>query len=204
MADYTARVAPFIKVTFYVTSQAGKYPDGSYHSGLDISTGTGTRGANLYSICNGTVIQKAYDGDGYGNYVIIKDNESNYAFLFGHMADPSTKNIGDSIKIGEQFGVEGATGNVTGLHTHVEMEDYVKNGNKWIYDANNPAAWGVVYFSPTDYMGFPNQLRISVYYDGTPVPPTPPSPPSPHMTWSSKFNWAVYLRKLRNKRSNME
>lgn len=198
MADYEARVAPFIEVTFYVTSQAGKYPDGSYHSGLDISTGTGTRGANLYSICNGTVIQKAYDADGYGNYIIIKDNESKWAFLFGHMADPALKNIGDTIKIGEQFGVEGATGNVTGLHTHVEMEDYVKNGNKWIYDANNPNAWGVVYYPATDYMGFPNELGISVIYHGTPLPPTPGT------TTKSKFKWVIYTRKLRNKRNNID
>ena len=198
MADYEARVAPFIEVTFYVTSQAGKYPDGSYHSGLDISTGTGTRGANLYSICNGTVIQKAYDADGYGNYIIIKDNESKWAFLFGHMADPALKNIGDTIKIGEQFGVEGATGNVTGLHTHVEMEDYVKNGNKWIYDANNPDAWGVVYYPATDYMGFPNELGISVIYHGTPLPPTPGT------TTKSKFKWVIYTRKLRNKRNNID
>lgn len=198
MADYEARVAPFIEVTFYVTSQAGKYPDGSYHSGLDISTGTGTRGANLYSICNGTVIQKAYDADGYGNYIIIKDNESKWAFLFGHMADPALKNIGDTIQIGEQFGVEGATGNVTGLHTHVEMEDYVKNGNKWIYDANNPDAWGVVYYPATDYMGFPNELGISVIYHGTPLPPTPGT------TTKSKFKWVIYTRKLRNKRNNID
>lgn len=28
MADYNARIAPFIDVTFYVTAQAGIYPSG--------------------------------------------------------------------------------------------------------------------------------------------------------------------------------
>ena len=86
MADYNAKVAPFINVTFYVTAQAGIYPSGSYHSGIDISTGTGTVGNPLYSICNGTVIEKDYQANGYGNYIVIKDNESDFAFLFGHMA----------------------------------------------------------------------------------------------------------------------
>lgn len=195
MADYTARVAPFINKTFYVTSQAGSYPDGTYHSGLDISTGTGTRGSNLYSICNGTIIQKAYNAGGYGNYIIIKDNNSNYAFLFAHMADPALKNVGDTISLGEQFGVEGATGNVTGLHTHIEMQDYVKNNNKWIMNPNDSSLWGSVYLPATDYMGFPNQLGISVIYDGTPVPPTPPTPTKKQ----HKFPWVLYAKKLRNK-----
>lgn len=30
MADYNAKVAPFINVTFYVTAQAGIYPSGGY------------------------------------------------------------------------------------------------------------------------------------------------------------------------------
>lgn len=38
MADYTAKVAPFIDIEFYVTAQAGVYPDGSYHSGIDLAT----------------------------------------------------------------------------------------------------------------------------------------------------------------------
>lgn len=163
MADYTARVAPFINTVFYVTAKAGVYPGGGYHSGLDISTGTGTKGSNLYSICDGTVINKGYQTNGYGNFIIIKDNNSDYAFLFGHMYAPSNKNICDTIRIGEQFGIEGATGNVTGLHTHVEMQNYVQNGNRWINSPNDSSLWGSVYLPATDYMGFPNELRNFSY-----------------------------------------
>ena len=193
MADYTARVAPFINKTFYVTSQAGTYPDGTYHSGLDISTGKGTRGANLYSICNGIVIKKEYNEGGYGNYIIIKDNESNYAFLFAHMKNASNKNIGDNVSLGEQFGIEGATGNVTGIHVHIEMQDYVKNSNKWIMKPNDSSLWGSVYLPATDYMGFPNQLGISVIYDGTPAPPTPIRRKRKH------FNFVLFKKKDLNK-----
>lgn len=154
MADYTANVAPFINQVFYVTAQAGQYPGGGYHSGLDISTGTGTRGSNLYSICTGTVIDKGYQANGYGNYIIIKDNYSDYAFLFAHMYEPALKNINDIIQIGEQFGIEGATGNVTGLHTHIEMQNYLQNGNTWINSPHDSSLWGTVYLSATDYMRF--------------------------------------------------
>lgn len=187
MADYTARVLPFINKEAIVTAKAGVYPDGSYHSGLDLATGGNDI---LYSICNGTVIQKAYNKGGYGNYIIIKDNNSDYAFLFAHMKNASNKNIGDNISIGEQFGIEGATGNVTGIHVHIEMQNYVQNGNTWIYDAYNPALWGSVYLPATQYMGFPNELGISVVYHGY-VPPTP------HIFKTHKFKWVLYANKLR-------
>lgn len=90
------------------------------------------------------------------------------------MADSALKNEGDKIALGEQFGVEGVTGNVTGLHVHIDMQNYVNNGNKWIYSARDPSLWNVVYFNPSEYMGFPNILGISVYYDGSYVPPQPP------------------------------
>lgn len=98
----------------------------------------------------------------------MKDDESDFAFLYGHMRERSPLAIGTKIKKGDYVGFEGATGNVTGIHVHVEMENYVKNGNKWIYDAGNPASWNNIYFNPSTYMGFPNELGIWVIYDGTP------------------------------------
>ena len=117
------------------------------------------------------------------------------------MADPSLKNVVDTIKIGEQFGVEGATGNVTGLHTHVEMQNYVNNGNKWIFNSRDESLWNVVYFSPTDYMGFPNELGISVFYDGTYIPPIPVPTTKKQ---KSNFKWVLYARKLRNRNFNIK
>lgn len=183
MGDYNARIAPFIDELFFVTAKAGIYPSGGYHSGLDISTGINSR---LYSICNGTVIGKGYQENGYGNYIIIKDNESDFAFLFGHMRDSALKEIGDNISIGEQFGVEGTTGNSTGIHVHIDMQNYVNNGNTWINNPSNSELWGTVYLPATDYMGFPNELGISVYYDGeiTPI-----------LSKRNKTNFKFYLYK---------
>lgn len=194
MADYTANVAPFINVTFTVTAQAGVYPSGGYHSGLDISTGSND---NVYSIVSGTVIEIGYQENGYGNYIIIKDNNSNYAFLYGHLRDVPLKQTGDSVQINEQVGVEGTTGNSTGIHTHVEMEDYVKNGNKWIHAGNDPSQWGVVYLDPTTYMGFPNEVGISVIYDGNPIIPNPPTP-TPTGKKKNSIKWLMAKSKKIN------
>lgn len=91
--------------------------------------------------------------------------------------------------------MNGTTGNSTGIHTHVEMQNYVQNGNTWINNPSDASLWGSVYLPATNYMGFPNTLGISVYYDGEPKPPTPSSEVK-----KSKFKWVLYAKKLRNKR----
>ena len=48
---------------------------------------------------------------------------------------------------------------------------------------------GTVYLPPTDYMGFPNDLGISVIYDGTPVPYIPRK--------KKKFPWVLVIGKKR-------
>lgn len=159
---------------------------GGYHSGLDISTGANDP---LYSIVDGVVYYTGYQANGYGNYIIIKDNNSNYAFLYGHMRDPAIVSVGQQVVMGQQVGVEGTTGNSTGIHTHVEMEDFVANGNTWIYNALDPTKWNVIYFDPCPYMGFPNQLGISVYYNGVPIPPIE----------RKNFPWAVLTKNIRNR-----
>ena len=58
---------------------------------------------------NGQVITKSYDAEGFGNYIIIKDNTTNYGFLYAHLKEPSIKNVGDTVRIGEQVGIEGET-----------------------------------------------------------------------------------------------
>lgn len=63
MADYVARIAPFINVTFYVTSVWWEQPRN--HRGLDIATPSSLGNVPLYSMCNGTVVHKDYDANGY-------------------------------------------------------------------------------------------------------------------------------------------
>ena len=103
---------------------------------------------------------------GYGNYIIMKDSQTGMGFLYGHLHEPSNKNIGDSVQIGEQVGLEGTTGSSTGIHLHLEMQDISEHD--WIYRAEKE-----VYTNPATFMGIPNVEGISVIYYGTPIPPTP-------------------------------
>ena len=55
----------------------------------------------LYTQCAiGTVVLKSYDADGYGNYLIMKDDETGMGFLYGHLRDATPLNVGDKVQIG--------------------------------------------------------------------------------------------------------
>lgn len=95
MADYEANIAPFINTTFYVTSVFGEDRGSRLHKGLDIAT---SGSVSMYSISNGQVILKQYDADGFGYYIIIKD-ENGLGFLYAHMQQESPLNVGDSVEV---------------------------------------------------------------------------------------------------------
>lgn len=162
MADYNARIAPFINQIFYVTSVWWELPRN--HRGLDIATPK-SDGTNIpiYSMCNGTVVHKSWDEDGYGHYLIMKDNITGMGFLYAHLRDATNLKVGDTIQIGQQVGIEGTTGSSTGIHLHLEMQD-ISNHN-WIFGADKS-----YYTNPATFMGFPNEEGISVIYNGMPQP----------------------------------
>lgn len=150
MADYNARVLPFINTVAYVTAKAGEYPGGGYHSGIDLAT---SGNDPLYAMCDSEIVEKGYQASGYGNYVVYKDLTSDYAFLYGHMRDPCAFNVGDRVALNQQIGIEGATGNVTGIHVHIEMQNYVQNGNQWIHRGQDPSAWRYYIFASNRLYG---------------------------------------------------
>lgn len=136
-------------------------------------------------MCNGTLITKEYEADGFGNYIIIKGDDGK-GFLYAHMADPSPLSVGDNVKIGDYVGWEGTTGSSTGIHLHLEMQD-LSNRN-WIFGADLSQ-----YLNPADFMRIPNEANISCIYNGTPTPPTP------SFKRKTKFKWVLYARKIRNR-----
>lgn len=101
----------------------------------------------------------------FGYYLIIKD-ENGLGFLYGHLAEESPLNVGDTVKIGDFIGYEGTTGSSTGVHLHIEIQDISQS--EWDFNADITK-----YQNPADFMGFPNEKGISVIYYGTPIPPTP-------------------------------
>lgn len=134
-------------------------------------------------MCNGTIIRNAYNEGGFGNYIIMKDSSSNMGFLYAHMSEKSPLQVGDNISIGQYVGHEGTTGNSSGIHLHLEMQDLTNHD--WIFQAPKE-----IYSNPAEFMGIPNVKGISCYYNGTPInPPNPPSPEKHYNKW-----WNIYIK----------
>ena len=184
MAVITANIAPFISEVFTITSVWWEEPRN--HRGLDITTGFNS---TLYSMCNGTVVFSGAETDGHGNligygyYIILKDNTTGMGFLYAHMQSQSHLNVGDQVAIGDRVGVEGSTGDSTGIHLHIEMQDISQHN--WIYGA--PKSY---YTNPADFMGIPNVEGVQAIYYGY-VPPTP-------VVAKKHFPWVLYAKKLRS------
>ncbi len=102
----------------YVTCPFGCY---SGHTGIDLQT-SGKNGKVLAAASGKVVVSGT--GYGYGNHVVI-NHGNGYCTLYAHMDKASSYKVGDYVVQGNQLGVEGATGNVTGPHLHFEVS---KNG----------------------------------------------------------------------------
>jgi len=85
------------------------------HTGVDFLVGSGT---SVHAVAAGTVVSAGWDGS-YGNDVIIRHADGKYT-LYGHLSRPVVS-AGQTVTEGQQIGVSGATGNVTGPHLHFEV-----------------------------------------------------------------------------------
>ncbi|MFB7946953.1 peptidoglycan DD-metalloendopeptidase family protein [Kitasatospora phosalacinea] len=94
---------------------AGSSWSSGYHTGIDFPVATGT---SLKAVANGTVVS-AGNGGAYGNQVVIKLADGKYA-QYAHLSSISVS-AGQSVTAGQQIGLSGATGNVTGPHLHFEI-----------------------------------------------------------------------------------
>ncbi|MEV6011378.1 peptidoglycan DD-metalloendopeptidase family protein [Streptomyces sp. NPDC051976] len=95
--------------------QAGSNWSSGYHTGVDFLVGTGTP---IHAIAAGTVVSAGWDG-AYGNDVIIKHPDGKYT-LYAHQSQLLVS-AGQTVTEGQQIGLSGATGNVTGPHLHFEV-----------------------------------------------------------------------------------
>lgn len=127
-----------------------------YHTGVDrVCSNT-----SLVSPANGTVLTNEYSSS-YGNYVVIKTDDGK-VILMAHMKSKSALKVGAKIKAGDAVGTMGATGNATGPHLHIEVE----NASTWAYNKN--------LLDPNDYINW-NDITSS----GT----------SPSSTYPKAVNW---------------
>lgn len=95
---------------------------GFEHYGLDI--GNNAMPLVFSTVDEATVITVGFDEDGWGNYVILEDNQSPgwrvvYAHL--HTVAPTIIEGRSDVTWGEDIGRMGSTGNSTGTHLHYEI-----------------------------------------------------------------------------------
>jgi murein DD-endopeptidase MepM/ murein hydrolase activator NlpD len=112
-SGYTAPVDNVVLGTAYHT--AGSMWASGYHTGQDFIASTGTK---LKAVASGTVVSAGWGG-AYGNQVVIKLADGKYA-QYAHLSSISVS-AGQSVSEGQQIGLSGATGNVTGPHLHFEI-----------------------------------------------------------------------------------
>ncbi|MET8770691.1 peptidoglycan DD-metalloendopeptidase family protein [Streptomyces sp. NPDC004658] len=94
---------------------AGSMWSSGYHTGVDFVVPTGT---SVKAVAAGTVVSAGWGG-AYGNQVVLKLNDGYYA-QYGHLSQLSVS-AGQTVTAGQQIGLSGATGNVTGPHLHFEI-----------------------------------------------------------------------------------
>ncbi len=99
----------------YPYHQTGSMWSSGYHTGTDFVVPTGT---SLKAVGAGTVVSAGWGG-AYGNQVVIQLADGHYA-QYAHLSSLSVS-AGQSVTAGQQVGLSGATGNVTGPHLHFEI-----------------------------------------------------------------------------------
>lgn len=119
---------------------------GAPHKGLDLVAIDDT---TVYSTVNGTIIRAGWENPknhsrGWGIRVVIRENDSDKYFYYGHLQSHSVK-VGESVNVGDKIGTQGNTGKSTGDHLHYECR---------IGDSRN-------FFRDVSYIsGIPNRVGI--------------------------------------------
>ena len=191
-ASPVRNIAPFINKEFTVVSKWWSERvnpvtgETEIHRGLDITTGAND---TVYSMLNGKILDKGYTSTA-GNYVIIVDDTLGsrtygYATRYLHLRDSVVPPVNTHINLLEAIGTEGSTGQSTGIHLHVEMQDVSRFNWQWHSSYTKSD-----YLDPTVFMGIDNIEGTHWIYDGT--PPTPTSD-----VIESNFPFVLYADKLR-------
>ena len=110
---------PF-KGTYPITQAYGELIPGvtvnnAPHTGIDYGCPEGTP---ILASADGTVMAAGWDLTGYGFRVIIR-HEDGRATLYAHL-DSISVNFRDQVRQGQEIGLSGQSGNVTGPHLHFE------------------------------------------------------------------------------------
>lgn len=85
------------------------------HTGIDYgASGDDT----IRATAAGVVVVASYDGDGFGNYVVVQHDRERFSW-YCHLSKRSVS-TGDRVRKGQQVGLMGATGKAFGKHLHYQ------------------------------------------------------------------------------------
>ncbi|MER5829891.1 M23 family metallopeptidase [Streptomyces sp. NPDC002130] len=132
--ERAAREAERKRLNAYVAPISGSYVSTGYkassglwssgsHTGVDFHAATGT---SVHAVGAGTVVEAGWGGS-YGNQIVIKMNDGTYT-QYGHLSSIGVS-VGQQVTPGQQIGLSGATGNVTGPHLHFEARTSPEYGS---------------------------------------------------------------------------
>ncbi|MFB8784066.1 M23 family metallopeptidase [Streptomyces albogriseolus] len=132
--ERAAREAERKRLNTFVSPIPGSYVSTSYqsggaiwssgsHTGIDFHAASGTP---VQSVGVGTVVEADWGG-AYGNQVVIKMHDGTYT-QYAHLSSIAVS-VGQEVTAGQQIGLAGATGNVTGAHLHFEARMSAEYGS---------------------------------------------------------------------------
>ena len=87
-----------------------------WHYGMDLDLETGDSVRAAY---DGVVRIQAWDGGGYGNYILVR-HYNGLETIYGHL-NKALVPVGTFVKAGQLIGYGGSTGRSTGSHLHFEV-----------------------------------------------------------------------------------
>jgi len=133
-AERAAREAERKRLNTFVLPISGSYVSTGYqagsslwssgsHTGVDFHAASGT---SVHSVGAGTVVEAGWGG-AYGNQVVIRMHDGTYT-QYGHLSSIGVF-VGQTVTPGQQIGLSGATGNVTGPHLHFEARTGAEYGS---------------------------------------------------------------------------
>ncbi|WP_371668693.1 M23 family metallopeptidase [Streptomyces sp. NBC_00289] len=103
-------------------ASSGLWSSGS-HTGIDFHAASGT---SVHAVGSGTVVEAGWGGS-YGNNIVIKMHDGTYT-QYGHLSSIGVS-VGQTVTPGQQIGLSGSTGNVTGPHLHFEARTTAEYGS---------------------------------------------------------------------------
>ncbi|MCP9205629.1 M23 family metallopeptidase [Streptomyces sp. NEAU-Y11] len=123
--ERAAREAERKRLNTFVSPVSGSYVSTAYqassglwssgsHTGIDFHAASGT---SVHAVGSGEVVEAGWGGS-YGNNIVIKMKDGTYT-QYGHLSSLNVS-VGQQVTPGQQIGLSGATGNVTGPHLHFE------------------------------------------------------------------------------------